>query len=289
MTYTDPKQAFADLKETFLDIPLANPHDEGWRQALAVQGLKNMDDGELLHLANRDKVSPYGKMLSAYRFQLEVDGKYKWDEPAVYTMDERTERVLAMGQAYSQRNHELNNLPLEQRLQYIRAFQTIHEYIEDQFERPISSTLVLRQRDNMLYGLNIVSPKGLIDTVKNAEHLGFVAHTLALITKETLAKRYEQQALRSARIGKGAAVASIGLGFASATVATKVDKEPSTPVVGAGLSLFGITAIVAAYHLFKATKNTHKSMQQYERVTHKILADEQTHSNYYKLKIQDRS
>ena len=84
MKYTNAKQAFEDLKETFLCTIAHKDNEliEGWVQATAIQALQHMSEKELLQFAN-SSADPLDKMTQAHEMQVALNFKYKEKEPTL--------------------------------------------------------------------------------------------------------------------------------------------------------------------------------------------------------------
>ena len=292
-TYTNAKEAFADLKEHFLRIIVIKPElAEGYTQALAIQALKNMDDAELLQFANNKKEEDLlEKMCDAVHIQREANNKYS---AAEQPETEPVTAVLSRQPTLRYNKGILKCMNEVERIQYNRAFQMMYEHIESQFNRPIVNADKVQRRGAMIDGLLLANPLELIKILDNStsaankkEYLDSVAESFMYIAKETRGDYMENQALQHGIEAKAAGFATVGLGVATIAAASKVEKD-NTPgrvaEVGLGFSTV-LVGLIALSQLLKQSRKFSAALNQYAQVTNKVMSNDTLRRNFYALKV----
>jgi len=305
-TYTDPKQAFEELKEAFLNIAYRPPlHKQqgvpGLENARAIQYLKGLNEEKLLKFAN-EHLDLLTKMKIASRNQSALDHGYRQAEPEL--PGSAVESIQANQRTLRYNNFLISQAPVSYIVQYNRAFQKMYEHIESKFKRPLVNVDQVERRQEMIWGLAMADHQQLIDLMEvgeqdedkksmsppvarktdDKEYMDSIADTCALIARETQGEYLEQQAQQHGAVAMAAGAATVTTAIATPIIRHYSDKETASSVTTAGALSFGIFAAIAAIQLFKHAKKFEQSLVQYAGVTNRILSNEKVHSNYYKLK-----
>ena len=292
--FTDPKQAFEYLKETFLNI-IMNPDNpdqaEGWIQATAIQTLKKMGDKEILSLANSPFI-PVFTLLDAAKLQEIENRHYDKAEPDFCDADEHIERLNSRRKTLKYNKFVLGSMSQSDHIKYNRAFQMMHEYIESKFNRPLVSVNAVQMRKDMLNGLVLANPVELIKILNNPvmnidrnKYLDSIANSFIYVAKETRAERTEELAHRNALIATAAGAAALTAGTYSLLVSSNGKDTPREHTLATGLGFSAVVlGLVTLSQLLKQARKFAQALEQYAQVTNKILPNNLLRRNYYAYK-----